>query len=154
MYSLCPKTKMQNIFSIRIMKIGTLLALAVTALNFSSAQSTSSIRDGIFSDVQAARGAEAYSTSCASCHSVDLRGNSNSPSLLGLSFMFIWEGKSLGELYTKMSTEMPTDRPGILTQQTYTDILAFILKSNEFASGENNLTSDTSILNGIPITSQ
>jgi polar amino acid transport system substrate-binding protein len=107
------------------MKIGTLLALAVTALNFSSAQSTN-----------------------------DLRGNSNSPSLLGLSFMFIWEGKSLGELYTKMSTEMPTDRPGILTQQTYADILAFILESNEFATGDNDLTSDISVLDGIPITSQ
>ena len=53
-----------------------------------------------------------------------------------------------------MSREMPTDRPGILTQQTYADILAFILESNEFATGDNDLTSDISVLDGIPITSQ
>jgi len=148
------KTKIQKIFPIRFVKTGPLLGMAFTISNFSSAQSTSPIHDGIFSDAQAARGAEAYSANCASCHSVDLRGNSNSPSLLGLSFMFIWEGKSLGDLYTKMSTEMPTDRPGILTQKVYADILAFILKSNEFATGDNDLTSDTSFLDEIPITSQ
>ena len=62
----------------------------------SSAQNAApSISDGIFSEEQAARGAEQYRARCASCHSNDLRGNSNSPSLLGMSFMFVWEGRSL-----------------------------------------------------------
>tara|TARA_E500000081_G_scaffold61360_1_gene63801 strand:- start:138 stop:584 length:447 start_codon:yes stop_codon:yes gene_type:complete len=113
-----------------------------------------SLQDGIYTEEQASRGAEEYASRCASCHSADLRGNSNSPSLIGLSFMFIWEGRSLGELFTKMSTEMPTDQPGSLSQQSYAAILAFILQSNEFPSGSTELASNADRLEPIPISSQ
>ena len=113
-----------------------------------------SLSDGIYTEEQASRGAEDYAARCASCHSADLRGNSNSPSLIGLSFMFIWEGRTLGELFTKMSTEMPTDQPGSLSQQSYSAILAFILKSNDFPSGDKELASNASVLESISITSQ
>ena len=113
-----------------------------------------SLSDGIYTEEQASRGAEEYAARCASCHSADLRGNSNSPSLIGLSFMFIWEGRTLGELFTKMSTEMPTDQPGSLSQQSYSAILAFILKSNDFPAGDKELASNASILESISITSQ
>lgn len=119
-----------------------------------SAQSAASIWDGVYSTAQAQRGAEQYSARCASCHSVDLRGNSNSPSLLGMAFMFLWEGKSLGELYKKMSTEMPTDQPGSLPAQSYRDILAFILQSNQFPAGTNDLAQDEASLNQITIAAQ
>ena len=112
------------------------------------------LSDGIYTEEQASRGAEDYAARCASCHSADLRGNSNSPSLIGLSFMFIWEGRTLGELFTKMSTEMPTDQPGSLSQQSYSAILAFILKSNDFPSGDKELASNASLLESIYITSQ
>lgn len=113
-----------------------------------------SLSDGIYTEEQASRGAEDYAARCASCHSADLRGNSNSPSLIGLSFMFIWEGRTLGELFTKMSTEMPTDQPGSLSQQSYSAILAFILKSNDFPAGDKELASNASMLESIYITSQ
>ena len=116
--------------------------------------SAQSLQDGIYTAIQAERGAEEYAARCASCHSTDLRGNSNSPSLIGLSFMFIWEGRSLGELFTKMSTEMPTDQPGSLSQQSYAAILAFILQSNEFPSGSTELASNADRLEPIPISSQ
>ena len=113
-----------------------------------------SLADGLYSDAQAARGAEEYSARCASCHAADLRGNSNSPSLIGLSFMFIWEGKTLGELFNKMSAEMPTDNPGGLSQQSYAAILAYILQKNEFPSGDTELPSNSAALDNIVITSQ
>ena len=128
-----------------------LLILLLTGASISNAQT---LQDGIYTEAQAERGAEDYSARCASCHSIDLRGNSNSPSLIGLSFMFIWEGRSLGELFTKMSEEMPTEDPGSLTQQSYAAILAYILKSNEFPSGETDLASNAEALAGIQITSQ
>jgi len=68
--------------------------------------------------------------------------------------MFIWEGRSLGELFSKMSTEMPTDQPGGLSQQSYAAILAFILQSNEFPAGGNELSSNADSLSAIQITSQ
>jgi hypothetical protein len=68
--------------------------------------------------------------------------------------MFIWEGRTLGELFTKMSTEMPTDQPGSLSQQSYAAILAFILQSNEFPAGDNDLSSSANALASIQITSE
>ncbi|MDA1369891.1 MAG: cytochrome c [Proteobacteria bacterium] len=118
------------------------------------AQGSSSIWDGIYTEAQAVRGEEEYAARCASCHSVDLRGNSNSPSLLGLSFMFIWEGRTLGELFGKVSTEMPTDQPGSLSLQSYAAILAFILKKNEFPAGSSELSTNDAVLNQILITSE
>lgn len=121
---------------------------------FSASVYSQSLQDGIYTEDQATRGAEEYAARCASCHSVDLRGNSNSPGLIGLSFMFIWEGRTLGELYEKMSTEMPTDNPGSLSQQSYAAILAFILQSNEFPAGDTELAASADALANIPISSQ
>ena len=131
--------------------------LAVTVLLASAvsvAQSDDSIWSGVFTAQQAARGAADYSTNCASCHSVDLRGNSNTPSLLGMSFMFIWEDRSLAELYTKMRDEMPSDRPGSLSTRSYEDLLAYLLQSNQFPAGENQLKASTGMLDKISITSK
>lgn len=128
--------------------------LAALVFVSSNAQTETSIWDGVFTEAQVARGEETYGASCASCHSQDLRGNSNTPSLLGMSFMFIWEGQSLGQLYTKMRDEMPSDNPGSLSAQTYADLLAFILNTNQFPAGDQELTGDTAILDKISITSQ
>ncbi|NQV69031.1 MAG: cytochrome c [Pseudohongiella sp.] len=133
--------------------VGYCLAVsAPLSLNHSLAQTDSSIWDGVFTEAQATRGETAYSANCASCHSTDLRGNSNTPSLLGMSFMFIWENQSLAELYTKMRNEMPSDNPGSLSTQTYEDLLAFLLRSNQFPAGEQALKADTAKLTKISIT--
>jgi len=116
-----------------------------------SGQASISIWDGVYSGQQALRGSEEYRARCASCHSLDLRGNSNTPSLLGMSFMFIWEGRSLGELFTKMSGEMPTDEPGSLSQQSYADILAYLLQVNQYPAGQMGLSANVDALNDIVI---
>ena len=131
------------------------LAITLLLVNAASvAQSGDSIWSGVFTAQQAARGAADYSTNCASCHSVDLRGNSNTPSLLGMSFMFIWEDRSLGELYTKMRDEMPSDRPGSLSTRSYEDLLAYLLQSNQFPAGEKELKASAGMLDKISITSK
>lgn len=131
-----------------------LVLLATLFFSAGQAQSESSIWEGVYTQEQASRGEATYSANCASCHAGDLRGNSNTPSLLGMSFMFIWEGQSLGQLYTKMRDEMPSDRPGSLSSQTYADLLAFLLSSNQFPTGMEELTGDTAVLDKISITSQ
>ena len=136
---------------------GKIFSLAITMLVVNAAsvaESDDSIWSGVFTAQQAARGAADYRTNCASCHSVDLRGNSNTPSLLGMSFMFIWEDRSLGELYTKMRDEMPSDRPGSLSTRSYEDLLAYLLQSNQFPAGENQLKASTGMLDKISITSK
>ena len=128
--------------------------LLFVLFSLSNVSFSQSLSDGIYTEEQASRGAQEYAARCASCHSADLRGNSNSPSLIGLSFMFIWEGRTLGELFTKMSTEMPTDQPGSLSQQSYSAILAFILKSNDFPAGDKELANNAGTLDSISIDAQ
>ena len=130
-----------------------LMLSAATGLPaIAAAQSTRSIWDGVYTEGQAARGATQYGASCASCHAEDLRGNSNAPSLVGVSFMFLWENRSLGDLFTTIRTGMPTNAPNSLPAQGYLDILAYILGANEFPAGEDELGADLAALGQISIT--
>ena len=107
-----------------------------------SAQAQRTVWDGVYSEAQADRGEALYMESCAGCHATDLRGDNTSPSLVGMSFTFLWGGSTLGELFTRIQEQMPTDRPGSLTDQTYRDILTFVLHSNGYPSGEQELEDD------------
>jgi len=116
------------------------------------AQAERGIWDGVYTEGQAARGATEYGAACASCHAEDLGGNSNAPSLVGVSFMFLWEDRSLGDLFTTIRTQMPTNAPNSLPAQSYLDILAYILDANEFPAGEDELGADLAALGQISIT--
>lgn len=116
------------------------------------AQSLPSLGQGLFTEDQAARGAEAYANHCVACHASDLRGNSNSPGLVGLGFLFLWEGRPLSELFRQMRQTMPSDRPAALPEQTYVDLLAFLLSSNGFPAGDIALTTEIAS-SEIPVTS-
>ncbi len=98
--------------------------------------------DGVYTEEQAERGGVQYTESCAGCHAPDLRGNTTSPSLVGLSFAFLWGERTLGELFGNIQELMPTDRPGSLSAQTYRDILAFILRANIYPTGTQELEAD------------
>ena len=98
--------------------------------------------DGVYTEAQAERGGVQYTESCAGCHAPDLRGDNTSPSLVGQSFAFLWGGSTLGELFRRIQQLMPTDLPNSLPSQTYRNILAFILRSNSYPAGEQELESD------------
>ena len=98
--------------------------------------------DGVYTEAQAERGGVQYTESCAGCHAPDLRGDNTSPSLVGQSFAFLWGGSTLGELFRRIQQLMPTDRPNSLPTQTYRNILAFILRSNSYPAGEQELEAD------------
>ncbi len=84
-----------------------------------------SVKDGVFSAAQAARGEEIILTECARCHSPSLLGGeNNTPPLVGEVFQKKWGGLSLDELFEKMVKTMPTDSPGRLSKTEYADALA------------------------------
>ena len=126
-----------------------LLSLAVVSHTIEA----QSVWDGVYSDAQASRGESIYREACLSCHGQDLGGNSNSPGLVGMSFMFLWEGKTLGEFFEKIRSEMPTDRPGQLPAQDYLDVVAYILQENAMPSGKE-LSSSAAALDAIAISSK
>ena len=129
-----------------------ILALSWIPLPTIGQRGTDPIWQGVFSAEQAMRGEETYLASCSSCHSADLRGNSNAPSLRGLSFRFLWEGRDLGELFALMQEQMPPDRPGSLSPDAYADILAYILSSNDYPSAATELSARIEDLSNIVIT--
>lgn len=118
------------------------------------ADAADAIWSGSYTAAQAERGAEDYSARCAGCHGDDLRGDGHASGLAGMSFMFVWEGRSLGELYTKIRNDMPADQPRSLTKGSYADILAYILKFNEFPAGDVELSSDEKVLEKLMITAK
>ena len=104
------------------------------------------ISAGVFSEVQAERGADLYAARCASCHLPDLRGDTHSPALVGIGFAFVWGGRPLAELYVKISREMPPEQPGGLSPSNYADIVAFILRANDYPAGDTDLPGDKEAL--------
>jgi hypothetical protein len=49
---------------------------------------------------------------------------------------------------------MPSDRPGSLTPDTTSDIVAFMLQANDYPAGGAELRPDPAVLKGITITSK
>lgn len=105
--------------------------------------------DGIYSDAQAARGAAGYREACKSCHGDDLDGKGPVPPLAGSDFTGNWNGMSVGDLFEKMQTQMPADRPGQLSKEQNAAVLAYILQYNKFPAGKNDLPGDARALEGI-----
>jgi cytochrome c len=97
--------------------------------------------DGVYSDAQAERGHTLYTQNCARCHGADLSGTFEIPPLVG-RFMPYWSGSTLDVLFDYISTAMPLGRPGSLSPAVNADILAFILKSNNFPAGTKELSAD------------
>lgn len=113
---------------------------------------TRTVWDGVYTEEQAQRGAKGYLRECASCHREDLGGDQTSPSLVGENFSFQWTDGSVNDLFVQTRTLMPPDGPASLSNQTYCDIVAFILKSNKFPSGKEELASEADRLKQILIT--
>jgi len=92
--------------------------------------------DGVYSAAQADRGAAAYTSHCASCHRDDLSGYDGV--LRGQRFMEKFREASLHLLYDKTKTTMPRNAAGSLSDDTYVDIVSYVLRMNEFPAGERD----------------
>ena len=112
-----------------------------------------SVWDGVYSEAQAKRGRDAYEYSCASCHQPDLSGDTGKdvPALIGEEFMHSWSHHTVQDLFDLMSKRMPQDAPASLRAQTYLDLVAYLLQSNEFPAGERELPAQSTLLAQIGI---
>jgi mono/diheme cytochrome c family protein len=104
-------------------------------------ENAKTVADGIYTDVQAARGAAAYDGACTGCHRADL-GGLTGPSLKEQRFARDFAGKDLKTLFTKIATTMPRNAPATLGDNVYLDIVAHLLKENGFPAGPQELTAD------------
>jgi mono/diheme cytochrome c family protein len=124
--------------SVRFLPLAGLFFLVSAA-----AQTTTprrSVWDGVYTEAQAARGTTAFGQSCAGCHALGAEGKAP---LAGDAFWKSFAQKSVGDLLEFVSTYMPNGTPGSLSEPTYNDIVAVILKSNGFPAGSTELGRNT-----------
>ncbi len=128
---------------------GALLAAVCTSAALAG-QTARSTRDGVYNDVQATRGEEAF-RACSYCHGRDLRGGDDppGPALKGEIFLAKWSERPLADLFDRIVDTMPRDRPGTLEPQTYADVLAYLLAANSLPSGGAELPPDPGALRDI-----
>jgi mono/diheme cytochrome c family protein len=89
--------------------------------------------DGVYTAEQAERGKAAYTQSCLRCHKADLLGIEDA--MKGESFMERRREDSLDALFIDMKATMPRGKPGSLPDQTYTDLISYLLQNNEMPAG-------------------
>ena len=116
-------------------------ALPARAIDATPAGKTAG--EGIFTADQSKRGEAVYNANCVMCHQPDLGGKEPVPELAGDKFLSHWLNHNLGELFTRVSTTMPQGKPGTLTHDQYSDVIAFVLDSNGFKSGPTELKADS-----------
>ena len=117
--------------------VGTLLCAAAGLL--SAQEPSRSVRDGVYADSQAARGAKGFAQYCAACHGASLGGVGEAPGLIGGQFISDFDGLTVGELFDRIRATMPMTAPGSLKREQYAEILAFVLRSNGFPAGQTDL---------------
>jgi PQQ-dependent dehydrogenase (s-GDH family) len=92
-----------------------------------------------FTAAQAAAGKTAFDADCAVCHGNTLRNGTMAPPLAGEAFHAVWAGRPVRALFDAAKA-MPPANPGSLSDQTYANLVAYILQMNDYAASETPLT--------------
>ncbi len=102
-----------------------------------------SLRPPAFTEEQVQRGKSIYQKNCQDCHGSTLdNGEFGGAPLKGSYFRQHWGSGDVSALFGYVNALMPPDRPGQLSEQSYVDLTAFLLSSNGYAAGPEELTAD------------
>jgi hypothetical protein len=71
--------------------------------------------------------------------------------LAGGEFLSNWNGLTLGDLFERIKTTMPQNKPGRLSREVNTNILAYMLSVSQFPAGKTELPQQTEVLKEIRI---
>jgi mono/diheme cytochrome c family protein len=111
-------------------------------------KSRKTVRDPVYTEAQAERGKQVYEANCVTCHLADLNGSADPTAgargapLVGTRFVQDFGESKVSALFNKMKRDMPSGRPGTLTDQEYLDAAAYVLQRNRFPAGSSELTTD------------
>jgi S-disulfanyl-L-cysteine oxidoreductase SoxD len=127
----------------------TCLALLLFLIPSHGQEAQRSVWDGIYNEEQAKRGQAVFLDACSNCHGRDLEGADMTPPLTGGTFMSNWDGLTVGDLVERIRVSMPLNSPGALSRQQNTDVVAYILRFNQFPAGKDELPRETQALKQI-----
>jgi quinoprotein glucose dehydrogenase len=126
------------------------LLLGLLTCAISAHAQSAPIWSGIFTNEQADRGKADFTQSCVRCHGADLAGLT-APSLNGNRFITAWENENLYKLFVKVRDTMPPNFGTILTDEAKLDVITYILRTNGFPTGQQELKVDPEILESIQL---
>jgi quinohemoprotein ethanol dehydrogenase len=75
-------------------------------------------------------GRASYQVSCSVCHGENLAGRDRAPALAGRTFSTAWAARNAWDLFVRVRATMPQSAPGILSDDDYAAIIAYILSAN------------------------
>jgi mono/diheme cytochrome c family protein len=117
------------------------------------AQQTRSTASGVFTAEQAKNGESVFQAQCAPCHGADLHSVCpEAPDLTEGAFTFGWQDKTIAYRCQQIRSTMPPGKARSLDDQTYLDIVAYILQFNGMPAGSQKLLPDIQALEQIVIT--
>jgi mono/diheme cytochrome c family protein len=126
-----------------------LQGIAVAEAQPTGARSTA---NGVFTAEQAKDGERAFQAKCATCHGSDLHStDAEAPDLTEGAFKFGWEGKTVANRFEQIRGSMPLGNARSLDDQTYIDIVAYILAFNGIPAGNQKLGPEIRVLEQIVI---
>lgn len=115
-----------------------IVAAGVVLTAGAAAQEKKSVKDGVYTAVQADRGQTLYRSKCASCHA---------PNRFTDDFFYqSFAGKPMWEMFDVISDSMPEDDPGSMEKEEYADVIAYLLRLNRFPEGGTELPTDKDAL--------
>jgi mono/diheme cytochrome c family protein len=123
----------------RALALGT-LATAVLTAGTAHAEALT-LTDAVYSKAQAKVGRKLFESHCATCHATDYFDG----------VFRAWSGETVASLFDVMAGTMPQSNPGSLRDQEYLDVLAYILKENDFPAGDDDLGSEAAQLDAVLI---
>jgi mono/diheme cytochrome c family protein len=129
------------------------LAVGVDRAGALQDSTTASVWDGVYSEEQARRGETTYRQACVNCHGPELEGADMTPPLTGGVFTANWNDLTLGDLFERIRVTMPLDKPGTLSRQQNADLVAFLLRANQWPVGTSELSRELGALKQIRIES-
>ena len=133
-----------------------ILALCLLWLipSLNAQEGSRTVWDAVYNETQAKRGEAIFVDACSNCHGRTLEGADMTPPLTGGAFMANWDGLSVGDLTDRIRSSMPLDRPGSLSRQDNVDVVAYILRFNQFPAGKDELPREVQTLKQIVFKAQ
>jgi mono/diheme cytochrome c family protein len=122
-----------------VLRLAGLLSLAASLGTAQTSTPRRTVWDGVYTESQATRGMMDFGQSCAGCHALALEGKAP---LVGEPFWKSFAQKTVADLLEFVSANMPNGSPRSLSESTYRDIVALMLKSNGFPAGNTELRPD------------
>ncbi|MDE2875523.1 MAG: cytochrome c [Gemmatimonadota bacterium] len=90
---------------------------------------------GIFTASQADRGRTAFDEVCSDCHTTS--------EFRGRTFQSNWGRRTVYSFFRTIRSTMPDDNPGGLEEETYLDVVTYILRINGHAAGTSEMTAES-----------